>query len=47
MLDIKAIRQDPQRIVDALAKRSVSFDVSLFQSLDARRKEADIRAQGL
>ncbi len=47
MLDIKAIRQDPQRIVDALAKRSVSFDVALFQSLDARRKEADVRAQGL
>lgn len=47
MLDIKAIRQDPQRIVEALAKRAVIFDVKQFDALDARRKAADVRAQGL
>ena len=47
MLDIKLIRQDPQRVVEALAKRSVAFDVGQFQAMDARRKEADVRAQGL
>ncbi len=47
MLDIKLIRQDPQRVVEALAKRSVAFDVGQFQAMDARRKEADVSAQGL
>ena len=47
MLDIKAIRQDPQRAVDALSKRAVQFDLVQFEALDARRKDADVRAQGL
>ena len=47
MLDIKAIRQDPQRVVDALSKRAVQFDLVQFEALDARRKDADVRAQGL
>lgn len=47
MLDIKAIRHDPQRIAKALSKRSVLFDVAQFEALDARRKDADVRAQGL
>jgi len=47
MLDIKAIRQDPQHVVAALAKRSVPFDLAEFERLDARRKAADMRAQGL
>jgi len=47
MLDIKAIRQDPQHVVAALAKRGVSFDLAEFERLDARRKAADMRSQGL
>ena len=47
MLDIKAIRQDPQRVVEALSKRGVQFDVAQFEALDARRKDADVTAQGL
>ena len=47
MLDIKAIRQDPQHVVAALAKRGVPFDLAEFERLDARRKAADMRARGL
>ena len=47
MLDIKAIRQDPDAVVVALKKRGLAFDIERFQSLDARRKAADVRSQGL
>lgn len=47
MLDIKAIRQDPHRVVEALSKRGVQFDIAQFEALDARRKDADVTAQGL
>lgn len=47
MLDIKAIRQDPDAVVVALKKRGMAFDLDRFQSLDARRKSADVRAQDL
>ena len=47
MLDIKAIRQDPDAVVVALKKRGLAFDLERFQSLDARRKTADVRSQGL
>lgn len=47
MLDIKAIRQDPDAVITALAKRGLQFDLEQFASLDARRKAADVRAQGL
>ena len=47
MLDIKAVRQDPQAVAAALAKRGFTFDVEEFQALDARRKQADIDSQGL
>jgi seryl-tRNA synthetase len=47
MLDLKAIRLDPQRIAVALAKRGMQFDLALFERLDARRKAADVRAQSL
>jgi seryl-tRNA synthetase len=33
--------------VDALSKRAVQFDLVQFEALDARRKDADVRAQGL
>ncbi|MCB1703454.1 MAG: serine--tRNA ligase [Halioglobus sp.] len=47
MLDIKAVRQDPQRIADALSARGYHFDVAQFSALDARRKQADIDSQNL
>ena len=47
MLDIKILRQDPDRVVTALRKRGIAFNVAGFSVLDARRKEADIRSQGL
>lgn len=47
MLDIKVIRQDPKRIATALATRGVTFDVASFEALDARRKVADVKSQGL
>jgi seryl-tRNA synthetase len=47
MLDIKAVRQDPQGIAKALATRGFTFDVPQFQALDARRKQADMDSQNL
>jgi seryl-tRNA synthetase len=47
MLDIKAVRQDPQGIATALAARGFTFDVDHFIALDARRKQADVDSQNL
>jgi seryl-tRNA synthetase len=47
MLDIKAVRQDPEGVAKALEKRSYRFDVAAFTELDARRKQADIDSQNL
>ena len=47
MLDLKLVRQDPQAIAAALAKRGFEFDVAGFTELDARRKAADVKSQGL
>ncbi|MEP1471664.1 MAG: serine--tRNA ligase [Halieaceae bacterium] len=47
MLDIKLVRQDPQVVATALAKRNFEFDVAEFTELDARRKAADVKSQGL
>ncbi|MFT7265876.1 MAG: seryl-tRNA synthetase, partial [Halioglobus sp.] len=47
MLDIKAVRKDPQAIAELLARRGFEFDVAHFTSLDARRKQADIDSQSL
>jgi seryl-tRNA synthetase len=47
MLDIKAVRQDPQGIAEALAARGFQFDTAHFAALDARRKQADIDSQNL
>jgi seryl-tRNA synthetase len=47
MLDIKAVRQDPQSIARALDARGFVFDVDQFIALDARRKQADIESQNL
>lgn len=47
MLDLKAIRQDPQGVANALATRGFTFDVEQFLALDARRKQADVDSQAL
>ena len=47
MLDIKAVRQDPENVALALEKRGFSFDIEQFKSLDARRKQADVKSQHL
>ena len=47
MLDIKAVRQDPEAVAQALATRGFEFDVEAFKALDARRKQADVDSQNL
>jgi seryl-tRNA synthetase len=47
MLDIKAVRQDPEAVAAALDKRGFNFDVAAFRALDARRKQADVDSQNL
>ena len=47
MLDIRVLRQDGDAIREALKKRGYDLDLAGFQSLDARRKEADMRSQDL
>lgn len=47
MLDIKLVRQDPQAVATALAKRGFTFDSAAFTALDSRRKAADVQSQGL
>ena len=44
MLDIRALRQDGDAIREALKKRGYDLDLAGFESLDARRKEADMRS---
>ena len=47
MLDIRALRQDGEAIKTALSKRGYTLDLDAFASLDAKRKQADIRSQEL
>ncbi|WP_323773070.1 serine--tRNA ligase [Alcanivorax sp.] len=47
MLDIRALRQDGEAIKTALTKRGYTLDLDAFTSLDAKRKQADIRSQEL
>ena len=47
MLDIRALRQDGDAIREALKKRGYDLDLATFQSLDAKRKDADVRSQDL
>lgn len=47
MLDIKVIRQNPQQLAEVLLKKGHQFDVDLFVSLDARRKQAEVENQNL
>ncbi|WLD59646.1 serine--tRNA ligase [Salinispirillum sp. LH 10-3-1] len=45
MLDIKALRQDPEGIAQLLARKGFSFDVSTFQSLEAQRKSLQVESE--
>jgi seryl-tRNA synthetase len=47
MLDIKAVRQNPEELAVALKKRGFEFNVAEFTELDARRKAADVSSQSL
>ena len=47
MLDIKVVREDPTAVSAALKLKGYEFPVEPFLELDARRKQADIRAQSL
>ncbi len=47
MLDLKLVRQDPERIAKLLKKRHFVFDVAAFTALDLQRKQADIESQSL
>ena len=47
MLDIKAVRQDPEALAVALEKRGYFFDIAAFTALDARRKQADVDLQNM
>lgn len=47
MLDIQLIRQDPELVVQKLARRGVHWDPSAFQSLDEERKRVQSRTQAL
>ena len=47
MLDIKAVRKDPEGIAEQLARRGYTLDIAAFTALDARRKQADVDSQNL
>lgn len=47
MLDIRALRQDGEAIKTALSKRGYTLDLEAFATLDAKRKQADMRSQEL
>ena len=47
MLDIKAVRKDPEGFAALLAKRGFTFDTAQFITLDAQRKQADVDSQNL
>jgi seryl-tRNA synthetase len=47
MLDIKRIRQNPQELADAMARRHKPVDVSGFLTLDERRRELLAQVEAL
>ena len=47
MLDIKAIRQNPDAVVAGLNRRGHTFPLESFVALDAERKAADVKSQSL
>ena len=47
MLDQKMLRQDPQGVADALARRGFTFDMEAYAGLEARRRELQSRTESL
>jgi seryl-tRNA synthetase len=47
MLDLKQVRQDPRGIAEQLRRKGYDFDIDAFETLDAQRKDADVRSQEL
>ncbi|QGP91985.1 Serine--tRNA ligase [Neomoorella glycerini] len=47
MLDIKLLRQDPERVARALARRGLEAGLEHFLALDARRRKLLVEAEGL
>jgi seryl-tRNA synthetase len=47
MLDPRLIRQDPEAVRDALARRGYRFDVTQFLDLEARRKALQLETERL
>lgn len=47
MLDIKLVRQDPERVAAQLSKKNHQFPIDEFLRLDAERKKADVASQDL
>lgn len=47
MLDPRLLRNDPEGIANALARRGFAFDVAGFRELDAQRKTLQMRAEEL
>lgn len=47
MLDPKYLRNEPEAVAKALARRGYEFDVSAYNALEARRKELQEQAESL
>lgn len=47
MLDPKLLRQDPQAVAKKLARRGFILDIEFLANLETRRRDAQMRAQGL
>ena len=47
MLDPKFVRENPELVAEQLAKKNYQFDLVRFKTLEAQRKEADVKTQQL
>ncbi|MBS3786506.1 MAG: serine--tRNA ligase, partial [Gammaproteobacteria bacterium] len=47
MLDQKLLRQDPEAVRDALARRGHVFDAEAFSALEAQRRELQSQTEAL
>src|SRR5215217_4725263 len=47
MHDVNLFRTELPRVADALAKRGIALDIARFESLEATRKDIQVRTQDL
>lgn len=47
MLDVRLLRQDPQAVAAALARRGFHFDVEAFNALEERRRQVQMETESL